>query len=45
MWEIAYTLLFKVCSQNYGHECKVDLILTVGKINELLQQLLVNELL
>lgn len=39
MWQIAYSLIFKVYSRNIGHECKVDLILTVGPIKDLLTRL------
>lgn len=39
MWQIAYSLIFRVYSRNYGHECKVDLILTVGPIRDLLGRL------
>lgn len=36
MWQIAYSLIFRLYSSTYGHECKLDLILTVGSIHELL---------
>lgn len=39
MWEIAYSLIFRIYSRDYGHECKVDLILTVGPLRELLTQI------
>lgn len=39
MWQIAYSLIFRVYSRNYGHECKVDLILTVGPLKDLLTRL------
>lgn len=39
MWQIAYSLIFRIYSGNYGHECKVDLILTVGPIHDLITRL------
>lgn len=39
MWQIAYSLIFNMYHRQYGHECKVDLILTIGPIKELLQHL------
>lgn len=39
MWQIAYSLIFRVYSRNYGHECKVDLILTVGPLKDLMNRL------
>lgn len=39
MWKIAYSLIFRVFNCNYGHECRVDLILTVGSIMDLISRL------
>lgn len=39
MWQIAYSLIFRAYSRNQGHVCKVDLVLTVGTVRDLLSRL------
>lgn len=36
MWQLAYSLIFRIYSRDYGHECKVDLILTIGPLKDLI---------
>lgn len=38
MWQIVYSMIFRVLSST-EHECKVELILTVGSLMELLAHL------
>ena len=39
MWQIAYSLIFRIYSRDYGHEYKVDLILTIGPIKDLIKRI------